>query len=196
LISMQRGRRSTRRKPEALRRALLAIIREWYCGFGPTLAAKKLREVHGIALGGRDIAALNDRSRSVARSQAAAQARYQPRRRRDCVGALVQVDGCEHWWCEDRDPQCTLLAFIDDATGCLMHLQFVKSESTFGYFHATRCYLEAWGQPIAFHMTSMALTRQSSQYSDRRLDDPVRVRTALPDHGYHLRPFELDRETG
>jgi hypothetical protein len=40
--------------------------------------------------------------------------------------------------------------FIDDATGRLMHLQFVESESTFAYFHATRAYLEAWGKPVAF----------------------------------------------
>jgi hypothetical protein len=63
---------------------------------------------------------------------------HQPRSRRDCVGELVQVDGCEHWW-------------FDDATGRLMHLQFVESESTFAYFHAARVYLEAWGKPIAFY---------------------------------------------
>jgi hypothetical protein len=55
---------------------------------------------------------------------------HQPRARRDCAGELVQIDGCEHWWFEDRGPQCTLLVFIDDATGRLMHLQFVESEST------------------------------------------------------------------
>jgi hypothetical protein len=55
---------------------------------------------------------------------------HQPRSRRDCVGELVQVDGCEHRWFEDRGPQCTLLVFIDDATSRLMHLQFVESEST------------------------------------------------------------------
>jgi hypothetical protein len=76
---------------------------------------------------------------------------HQPRTRRDCVGELVQVDGCEHWWFEDRGPQCTLLVFIDDATGRLMHLQFVESESTFAYFHAARAYLEAWGKPVAFY---------------------------------------------
>src|SRR5882757_6874414 len=32
-----------------------------------------------------------------------------------------------------------------------MHLQFVESESTFSYFHATRAYLEAWGKPVAFY---------------------------------------------
>lgn len=41
---------------------------------------------------------------------------HQPRHRRDCLGELVQVDGCEHWWFEDRGPQCTLLVFVDDAT--------------------------------------------------------------------------------
>ena len=76
---------------------------------------------------------------------------HQPRRRRECVGELVQIDGCEHWWFEDRGPQSTLLVFVDDATSRLMHLQFVESEATVAYFHATRAYLEAWGKPVAFY---------------------------------------------
>ena len=44
-----------------------------------------------------------------------------------------------------------MLVFIDDATSRLMHLQFVESESTFAYFHASRASLEAWGKPIAFY---------------------------------------------
>ena len=63
----------------------------------------------------------------------------------------LEVHGCEHWWFEDRGPRCTLLVFVDDATGRLMHLQFVESKSTFAYFHATRAYLEAWGKPVAFY---------------------------------------------
>ena len=51
LISNRRGHRSNRRKPETLRRAVLTIIRQWYWDFGPTLAAEKLREDHGIAVG-------------------------------------------------------------------------------------------------------------------------------------------------
>jgi hypothetical protein len=151
LISKQRGRPSNRRKPEALRRAALAIIRQWYWDFGPTLAAEKLREVHGITLGREtlrlwmiDAGLWLDRKRRRKRV-------HQPRCRRDWHGELVQVDGCEHWWFEDRGPQCTLLVFIDDATGRLMHLQFVESESTFAYFHAARAYLETWGKPVAFY---------------------------------------------
>jgi hypothetical protein len=73
LISKRRGRRSNRRKSEALRRAAVAIIRQWYRDFGPTLAVEKLREDHGIALGSRDGAAVDDRGWAVARSPAAAQ---------------------------------------------------------------------------------------------------------------------------
>jgi hypothetical protein len=64
---------------------------------------------------------------------------------------IAEYIGSEHWWFEDRGPQCTLLVFVDDATRRLMHLQFVESESTFAYFHAARAYLEAWGKPIAFY---------------------------------------------
>jgi hypothetical protein len=31
----------------------------------------------------------------------------QPRTRRACVGELIQIDGCEHAWFEDRGPMCT-----------------------------------------------------------------------------------------
>ncbi len=151
LISKRRGCPSNRRKPVELRDKALAIIRERYGDFGPTLAAEKLREVHGIALGRETlrlwlIAAGIWADRKQRRKRV-----HQPRHRRECVGELVQIDGCEHWWFEDRGPQCTLLVFIDDATSRLMHLQFVESESTFAYFHATRAYLEAWGKPVAFY---------------------------------------------
>jgi hypothetical protein len=58
---------------------------------------------------------------------------------------LVQIDGSEHWWFEDRGPQSTLLVYVDDATSRLMHLKFVETESTFDYFQATREYLEHVG---------------------------------------------------
>ena len=150
LISKRRGRRSNRRKPEALRRAVLTIIRQWYWDFGPTLAAEKLREDHGIVVGRETLRQWMIEA-GLWRDRKQRKRIHQPRPRRDCVGELVQVDGSEHWWFEDRGPQCTLLVFVDDATSRLMHLQFVESESTFAYFHAARAYLEAWGKPVAFY---------------------------------------------
>lgn len=51
-----------------------------------------------------------------------------------CIGELIQIDGCEHRWFEDRAPACTALVSIDYATSRLMQILFTGSESTSGYF--------------------------------------------------------------
>lgn len=76
---------------------------------------------------------------------------YQPCARRSCLGELIQIDGSEHRWFEDRAPQCTLLVYVDDATSRLMQLHFTATESTFSYFEATRAYIERHGKPSAFY---------------------------------------------
>lgn len=84
---------------------------------------------------------------------------YQPRARRACLGELIQIDGSEHRWFEDRVPQCTLLVYVDDATSRLMHLHFTATESTFSYFEATRAYLERHGKPVAFYSDKASVFR-------------------------------------
>jgi len=76
---------------------------------------------------------------------------HQPRLRRESYGELIQIDGSDHRWFEDRGASCTLLVFIDDATGKLMQLRFVSSESTSSYFDCLRGYLDAHGCPVAFY---------------------------------------------
>jgi hypothetical protein len=88
---------------------------------------------------------------------------HQPRRRRECLGELVQIDGSEHAWFEDRGDTCTLLAFVDDATSRLMQLRFVASESAFDYFRATRAYLEAHGKPVAFYSDKHGIFRVNAK---------------------------------
>jgi hypothetical protein len=51
LVSRRRGRPTNRSYPSACRTEVLGIVRERYCDFGPTLAAAKLAELHGIHLG-------------------------------------------------------------------------------------------------------------------------------------------------
>jgi hypothetical protein len=88
---------------------------------------------------------------------------HQPRRRRECLGELVQIDGSEHAWFEGRAPMCTLLAFIDDATSRIMALRFVASESAFDYFRAMRGYLEAHGKPVAFYSDKHSIFRVNAK---------------------------------
>jgi hypothetical protein len=159
LISKQRGRPSNRRKPEAVRAEVLSIIREHYIDFGPTLAAEKLREIHGIDLARETVRVWMTEAGIWSARKARRPRVHQPRYRRDCVGELIQLDGSEHRWFEGRGPMCTLLVFIDDATSRLMHLQFVETESTFAYFAATKVYLEAHGKPVAFYSDKHSVFR-------------------------------------
>ena len=120
----------------------LALIRERYTDFGPTLACEKLHESHGIEMSVETVRTLMIAAGLwIPRSQRAPKV-YQPRDRRACTGELVQIDGGEHAWFEDRAPACTLLVYVDDATSRLMVLHFTVTESTFSCFEATRAYLE------------------------------------------------------
>ena len=159
LISKKRGQPSNRRTPSIVKTQALELIRERYSGFGPTLAAEKLRELHGVFIGRETLRIWMLEAGLWADRQKRRGRVYQPRHRRECVGELIQVDGSDHFWFEDRADSCTLLVFIDDATSRLMHLQFVQSESTFAYFNATQRYLEAHGKPIAFYTDKHAVFR-------------------------------------
>src|SRR5712671_5959935 len=87
----------------------------------------------------------------------------QPRHRREHCGELIQIDGSDHRWFEDRAAPCTLLVFIDDATSRLMQLRFVPSESTFAYFEALKCYLQRHGKPVAFYSDKHSIFRVSRE---------------------------------
>ena len=163
LVSRRRGRPSNRSHPAAVRTEALALIKANYADFGPTLAAEKLAECHDLRLGVETLrqwmradGIWKDRKQRLPRV-------YQPRYRRASLGELIQIDGSEHWWFEDRGPQCTLLAFVDDATSRIMHAGFAATESTFDYFRATRAYLERYGKPVAFYSDKHAIFRVNSK---------------------------------
>ena len=151
LLSKRRGRPSNRRLPDAVRDLAMALVREHYADFGPTLAAEKLAERHGCTISRETLRGWMIAAGMWVDRRHRLPSPHQPRARRDCVGELVQIDGSEHAWFEDRGPRCTLLAYVDDATSRLMEVRFVASESAFSYFQATRAYVEAHGKPVAFY---------------------------------------------
>src|SRR5438094_475173 len=157
LVSRRRGRPSARRLPAATQERALALIRERYADFGPTFAHQKLTEEHALVLSVETLRGwMSAAGLWVPRAQRARRS-YPPRERRACLGELVQLDGSEHAWFEDRGPRCTLLVYVDDATSRLMELCFADTESTFDYFYATRRYLERHGKPMAFYSDRLSV---------------------------------------
>ncbi|KWB21237.1 ISNCY family transposase [Burkholderia ubonensis] len=162
LVSGHRSKPGNRRLDAGTADRALLIIRDRYADFGPTLACEKLWECHGIRLAKETVRRLmTDAGLWVPRRQRPPKV-YQPRARRACLGELVQIDGSEHRWFEDRAPQCTLLVYVDDATSRLMMLHFTATESTFSYFEATRAYLERYGKPGAFYSDKASVFRSTN----------------------------------
>jgi transposase InsO family protein len=162
IVSRKRGRPSNRRHSVALREQIIAIVREHYHDFGPTLAREYLIERHGITVACETLRQLMITAGLWKDRDARRPRPYQPRYRRDCRGELIQVDGSKHWWFEDRGVRCTLLVYIDDATSELMQLKMVESESTFAYMEATREYIEAHGKPVAFYSDKHSVFRNNT----------------------------------
>ncbi|MDW3689283.1 ISNCY family transposase, partial [Cupriavidus sp. CV2] len=159
LLSRQRGQPGHRQLPRMLEAQARALIQQHYADYGPTLACEKLRERHGIALAKETVRRIMIDAGFWVPRKLRPPKLHQPRKRRACLGELVQIDGSEHAWFEERAPMCTLLVYVDDATSRLMQLLFVPTESTFAYFAATRAYLECHGKPVAFYSDKAGIFR-------------------------------------
>jgi len=157
-----RGRSPNNQIHAAKRDYALSVIRETYKDFGPTLAAEMLEELHGLKVSRETLRKwMIDDGLWLPRKER--RKFHRPRLRGECYGELIQIDGSDHHWFEDRGPACTLLVFIDDATSTLMQLRFVDSESTFSYFEALDLYLSRHGRPVAFYSDKHSVFRVANQ---------------------------------
>jgi hypothetical protein len=85
----------------------LAARVQWIIdNFGPTLVAEKLAEYHGCSVSRETLRGWMI-ANGLWRGSASSPPPNQPRRRRDCLGELVQINGSEHAWFEDRGAPCT-----------------------------------------------------------------------------------------
>ena len=73
------------------------------------------------------------------------------RRRMPQEGMLVQIDGSEHPWLEDRGPKLTLLIAVDDATGTVAQGVFRTTEDTRGYLVLLERLIPQRGIPLALY---------------------------------------------
>jgi transposase len=159
LVSAQRGRPSHHQLDPQLKADALAWLRERYADFGPTLAYEKLTEVHHLAVGLETVRQLMIQEKLWRPRRAHKPVVHPLRERRARFGELVQIDGSPYAWFEARAPACTLLVFVDDATGRVVELRFTEAESTFSYFEATEQYLRRYGKPEAFHSDKLSVFR-------------------------------------
>jgi hypothetical protein len=88
LISRKRGQPSNHQLPLCLADQAVALVRECYADFGPTLAAEKLNEAQGLKIGVETLRTLMIAAGLwIPRKQRAAKV-HQSRNRRDCLGPV------------------------------------------------------------------------------------------------------------
>lgn len=166
LIHKNRGRESKCQTPQAEIDRVTKIVADLYPDFGPTFALEKLQESHNVSF-----------SRETLRQAMITKGIWKPkkkrylvvhqlRKRRDREGELIQIDGSPHNWFEDRGEYCTLLVFVDDATGKLKHLMFAGAETTNNYFRAVDAYIRKFGKPLAFYSDKHGVFRINSRRAE------------------------------
>ena len=159
LVSRRRGQPSNRRLKEPLREAIRALLVERYPDFGPTLAQEKLHELHQIEVSVETVRQLQVELGLWRPKRRQAARVFHLRERRGRFGELIQIDGSPHDWFEGRGPRCTLIVFIDDATGRLVQLWFAPSETTAVYLRVLRGHLEQYGRPVALYSDRHSIFR-------------------------------------
>lgn len=168
LVSGHRGKKSNNHLPDALKDQAISLVRSKYWGFGPTLAREKLLANHQIKISVETLRKWMIEADLHKRRRRSKPKLHQSRMRRECLGELIQVDGSPHAWFENRGKKCSLLAFIDDATSRIMHMQFVDSESTKSYFDSFKNYLLLHGRARSFYTDRHAVFRVNTKNDQGR----------------------------
>ena len=157
LLHRSRGRLSPRRFDAEEKKQSMVLYREMYRGFGPTLWAEKLAEVHGIWLSHDTArrwlveAGLLEKTRRGRRSR-----RRRVRKKR--FGEMVQMDGSHHAWFEDRGEKCVLMTIIDDATG-KRRGKFFEAETVEAAMSTLGIWCERFGVPESVYVDRHGIYR-------------------------------------
>lgn len=149
LVHRGRGKPSNRRIAAPVKAKVLRLYAAQYGDFGPTLAAEKLADRHGVTISAETL-----RGWLLEHGVEHFQRRKRPHRawraRKARVGELVQLDGSHHDWFEGRGPRCVLMAYIDDASSRVF-ARFYEYEGTIPAMDSFQCYIRQQGIPLAVY---------------------------------------------
>ena len=161
LVHRLRGQPSPRRKPNAVRAAVLELYaQERYADFGPTLLAEHLAR--------RKIEVDHETVRrwllaagkwTVRRRR---QKHRQWRERKACFGQMVQLDGSHHDWFEGRREPCVLMVMVDDAAGRVW-AQFFEEETTHASYDVFEGWIKKHGLPGSLYVDRDSIYRCEDQ---------------------------------
>jgi transposase len=169
-------RPSNHRHPPEFKERILALMRDKYFDFGPTLAAEHLLAEEGLAIH-RDTLCRWLKAHHLLTKVRQRRPHRQHRERNPRFGQLLQIDGSHHPWFGPHHPKACLLNLIDDATSTNLCL-FDTAETVQAAVRVLWLWLKKYGIPQAIYADrrnaciSQALTEANGLFGQlcRRLD--------------------------
>ena len=171
LVHGLRGKASNRRTDAKLRAKVMALCREKYVGFGPTLLGESLLKDESIALSHDTLRRWLTTEGLMPRVRRGSKHRKR-RERRKRFGELVQMDGSWHDWFEGRRAWCCLMVMIDDATGEVF-ARFYERETLDAAMDIFERYARSKGLPKALYVDRAGIYRSDKEPTGEQLTFPT-----------------------
>jgi transposase len=168
LASQKHGKRGNRQLPEIIVKRVSELITcDLYEGFRPLFMCETLKKRHDIKISKETTRQLMIANGVWHAKNKKSPVVHQQRPRRVRMGELVQIDGSPHNWFENRGERCTLIVFIDDATGRI-HAKFFEAETTNAYMKTAWEYFRKYGKPCAFYSDKHGIFRINQPSCSRK----------------------------
>jgi len=176
-----RGHQCNRKLPKKLVDRMVALYRQKYKGFGPTLTSEKLLENEGITLSKETVRTyLIEAGEWKKDRKSRTHRRWRPRK--EHCGEMLQMDGSHHDWFEGRGPKCVLMAYIDDATG-RMYGRFYEYEGTIPAMDSFKRYIKKYGIPMSIYFDRHTTYKSTAEPS---IEDEINGTEPLSEFGRAL----------
>lgn len=162
IVHGNRGKSSPFKLPEEKAGEIRSIVEKRYHDFGPTFAAEKLWESDEIKIGKEKLRQLMTswhlwHPKSRKKGQV-----HQWRERKHYRGEMIQMDGSDHNWLENRGPRLVLMGYIDDATNEVF-ARFYEYEGTFPAMDSFKRYMAQYGLPFSFYVDKHSAYKTTRQ---------------------------------
>ena len=151
LVHKHKGKSSNRALDKFVKARVIELLGiELYHGFNPTFMSEILERNHKIVVSRETVRNLMIENNLWRSKRKKSPVVHQQRLRRARCGELLQIDGSPHAWFEERGGKCTLIVFIDDATG-QTYGKIFPTETTVGYQEITYEYTRKYGRLQAMY---------------------------------------------
>lgn len=150
LVHGNRGRRSSRRIGETIRKRIVALARERLSDINDTHLSEILLREEKIRISRQALRRILRGAGVPAKLKRRSPQHRSRRERKEAFGMMLQIDGSPHDWLEGRGPRLTLIGAKDDATS-FVWARFEKTETTWGYMDLMKEIFLSKGLPLSLY---------------------------------------------